>query len=104
MKKTICLLLGAFLLAQSACNKDRATMVEGHITDRVTGEPIAGANINYILYLKNSPSNKWESTETDASGYYMITVPPKLYIDFLRRNKGRILAKFIPRQGNRASL
>jgi hypothetical protein len=95
MKKIFYLLLGYFLLAQYAC-KDRATEVEGYITDRVTGEPIAGATINYILYKKNSQGGRYESTETDASGFYMFSIPPNYGWTFYNVAKEGYLQKLFP--------
>jgi hypothetical protein len=99
MKKIGYFLIGAFLFVQVAC-KDRSTVIEGYITDKVTGAPIEGAALDYLIKYGTDPGSRQESTYSDASGFYSITVPPNSRWDIYSVFKEGYLQKISPVMGH----
>ncbi len=104
MKNTHYLLTGVLLLGLSACRKEEGpTVIQGLVTNSATGEPIADALIYYNTIVKNAaPGMGWrtQTTNTDANGFYSVTVSPYYNWDLYLVSKEGYLPNVSPVMGH----
>ncbi len=72
---THCFLLSVFLIGLAACYKDTTTVINGRVVDKVTGDPLVDAYVDFWVSHKENPApNNYEIRVlyTDANGEFSI--------------------------------
>ncbi len=72
-----------FLLLAASCHKDKTTIVNGTVVDKITGTPIQGARITFSVYHKDIPPpnhREFPSISSDQMGEFSFSNEDPLQI------------------------